>query len=853
MASTPAPTRHEVDSETAVRIAGLTLPPILLVVAVTTPVPLSLTLLVALAAQVLGITVQLPLYLGGLRRRVALAEAALVVGLSLIGPSPWLILASCVAVAANDLARGRRVRDAVLNLGVISLALSTAVIAARAVGVRAVDEHLQGQDLGELLLRTGLGCLVAAVVSTVASGVVVGAVLIRRSGAHVTPRALITPISHQLGTTAAQAVAGLVMVVLARMHPAYLLVVPAVLSALVLVARYQVRTRSEHDALVRLEGASAPVNGTDLAEVLASIARRASALFATPTVELVVRSFPTLDEVALYAWAGDRLAQQPGAAVLLDTDGIFRIVTEPGHHRVPLLFSDGPVGELRLPRTTTQPVSAAERTLLATFCQTAAAAIRTAQMFVAVVEQSRELAIQAELMAQEARHDPLTGLPNRLRLREALDAAAAAATADAPIALLLLDLDHFKEVNDTLGHGAGDQMLCEVAKRLRDVAEPGDVVARLGGDEFAMLTRRDPIGVADRLMTVLTRPVALAGLQLAPEVSLGVACLPHDTHTSDGLLRCADTAMYEAKREGGSGHRQYDSHRDATSTERHALVGQLRAALAADELVVHYQPKIDLLDGRMIGVEALIRWQHPERGLLPPAAFIGVLEQSPLIGQVTRTILSRALADVALWTTQGRPVSVAVNLSPRCLLERDLPLQVAAILAQHGVPARRLILEITETLAISEIEVVDEVLTGLRDLGVRLSVDDFGTGYSSLTFLQRVSVHEVKVDRSFVGRMQESREAAAIVRATIELAHGLGLSVVAEGVETPEQLAALRALGCDQAQGYHLGRPASAASLSLGATRVVDLAAEVPTMRVLSGPEPLFEAHGETKPVTATA
>ncbi|MGZ6793619.1 MAG: putative bifunctional diguanylate cyclase/phosphodiesterase, partial [Mycobacteriales bacterium] len=315
--------------------------------------------------------------------------------------------------------------------------------------------------------------------------------------------------------------------------------------------------------------------------------------------------------------------------------------------------------------------------------------------------------------------------------------------------------------------------------------------------------------------------------------SIGIACFPDDAGNAEELFRRCDVAMYQAKAERGAWLR-YDPLRDDTSVQRLALVGELRAALE-DQLVVHFQPQVDLATGTVIGAEALVRWNHPTRGLLQPGEFVGVAEQSGLVRPFTLRVLDLAVAECVRWPVTGRPLSVAVNLGARSLMDRQLPEDVAEVLARHGLPPQRLVLEITETTAASELEVVEEVLGKLRRLGVEISVDDFGTGYSSLAFLQRTSVHELKVDRSFVSGMLVSDNDLALVRATVQLAHSLGARAVAEGVESQALLVALANMGCDVAQGYHLGRPMPAADL-----RVVLEGAPFP---VLPAPRTDTERH----------
>ncbi|HWH30569.1 MAG TPA: GGDEF domain-containing phosphodiesterase, partial [Mycobacteriales bacterium] len=331
----------------------------------------------------------------------------------------------------------------------------------------------------------------------------------------------------------------------------------------------------------------------------------------------------------------------------------------------------------------------------------------------------------------------------------------------------------------------------------------------------------DAAPVADHVLRLFEDPFEFEGLRLSVEASLGVACHPQDADSSEEMFRRADVAMYQAKSTRGQWLR-YSADRDDSSIHRQALVAELRAALELDQIIVHFQPQVDLESGLLVGAEALCRWEHPTRGLLAPSEFVGVAEHSGLVRPFTLRVLDQAVAQCVLWQDSGRPVSVAVNLSARSLLDRQLPRDVAQVLARHGLPPDRLVLEITETTATSELEVVEEVLAALRDMGVELSVDDFGTGYSSLAFLQRTAVHELKVDRTFVNGMMQSENDLALVRATVQLARSLGARSVAEGVEDGAQAAALREMGCDVAQGYWLSRPIPASGMrSLLGLRVI--------------------------------
>ena len=424
---------------------------------------------------------------------------------------------------------------------------------------------------------------------------------------------------------------------------------------------------------------------------------------------------------------------------------------------------------------------------------------------------------------RQALTDDLTGLGNRRFLYQRLDALLAAG---GPHGVLMLDLDRFKELNDTLGHLTGDRVLTEVAHRLAGAAPAGAAVVRTGGDEFAIIVpgagEPEAVAVAARVHAALATPVAVEGLELAVDTSVGVALAPRDGATAGQLLQRADVAMYQAKADS-SGTATYASDRDRHSRDSLALVGELKQAIAGGELVLHYQPKVAVTTGAVVGVEALVRWEHPERGLLGPGAFIALAEHTGLIKPITLQVLEGAIADCARRRAAGDELTVAVNLAAANLVDAELPAIVAAALARHGVPPSALVLEITESSVLSDAARGVEVVEALRRLGVGFALDDFGTGYSSLTYLRRLAVDEVKIDRSFVLGMTESEEDAVIVRSTIDLARNLELRVVAEGVEDAAALACLAEWGCDVAQGYHVARPLPAAALDtwLAARRVL--------------------------------
>ncbi|NUT24410.1 MAG: EAL domain-containing protein [Streptomyces sp.] len=412
----------------------------------------------------------------------------------------------------------------------------------------------------------------------------------------------------------------------------------------------------------------------------------------------------------------------------------------------------------------------------------------------------------ARARAEEQLRDPLTGLPNRQWLLERIwTALDDAERIGARSALMLIDLDRFRSVNDTLGHLAGDRLLLQIADRLRLALPRGAEAARLGGDEFAVLlpvadSTTSATRVARNLVAALSSPLDLDGLTLVLEASAGVAVFPDHALDAEGLLRRADVAMYQAKRDR-TGVEVYESKRDSNTPDRLGLLGDLRRALDAQEVELHYQPKVRF-DGQVAGLEALVRWVHPERGKVPPDEFIAIAESSGLMPHLTEYVLETALGQVAQWRSQGLYVPVAVNVSPRDVHTPGFAGSVAARLARHGVPAGALQLEITEHVLLEDPQRAADTLAGLTGHGVKMSLDDFGTGYSSLVHLRRLPVSELKIDRSFVARLAVDNEDAEIVRCTVDLAHSLGLLVVAEGVEDDETWERLRDLGCDAVQGW---------------------------------------------------
>ena len=415
---------------------------------------------------------------------------------------------------------------------------------------------------------------------------------------------------------------------------------------------------------------------------------------------------------------------------------------------------------------------------------------------------------QSARSEHEARHDSLTGLPNRTAFHETITGAIE--DASIPAAVLLMDLDRFKEVNDTLGHRYGDLLLVQVAQRFKDVIGGGGQIARLGGDEFAVISpgadRQEATALAHRIAAALRDPFELEEMVVDVQASVGIALFPEHGHGVETLLQKADVAMYRAK-ETRSDVALYDERHDHHSPAKLALTAELRTAVASEEIVLWYQPELDLRTREVLAVEALVRWDHPRLGVLPPSSFVRMAEATNLIKPLTQRVMEVALLQVADWHAIGLEIAVAVNISAQVLVDQTFTQQVVAALRRTGVAPQRLKLEVTETALMSDPVTARTVLRELEALGCEISIDDFGTGYSSLAYLADLPVSEVKIDRSFVSRMSAGSSEKVIVNSTIDLAHHLGLRAVAEGVEDWSMLPELEALGCDAAQGYAISHP----------------------------------------------
>jgi diguanylate cyclase (GGDEF)-like protein len=409
-----------------------------------------------------------------------------------------------------------------------------------------------------------------------------------------------------------------------------------------------------------------------------------------------------------------------------------------------------------------------------------------------------------------SQHDALTGLPNRTRLQEFLDGKLKALpTVEQPLIMLSLDLDRFKPVNDLLGHAAGDLVLNEVSSRLAACVRDGDLVARIGGDEFVLIltdvSSQDEVeALCHRLIESIERPIAIEEQEVFVSASIGIAMAPTDAFEAAELLRYADIALYEAKSAGRNTWRFYAGDMNARIIERRRLESDLRYAIKHGELRLHFQPRYRIADGQMVGAEALVRWQHPERGLIPPDTFIPIAEESGLILALSNWVLNTACRCAAQWP---KKLFVSVNLSPIEFKRGDLVERIQNALHDSGIDPTRLELEITESVMLDDAAGALELMHTLKRLGVRISMDDFGTGYSSLSYLRAFPFDGLKIDRSFLSRLVESEGDKAIVQAIVGLGRALSLTVTAEGVETAEHLRLLKAVACDEGQGYFLSRP----------------------------------------------
>ncbi|MEU4552633.1 putative bifunctional diguanylate cyclase/phosphodiesterase [Micromonospora violae] len=749
------------------------------------PTPDGATLVTLTAMIALGAFVKTRVRVRSAVHLISWSEAAIVIAAA-TAPVPWVVLCTCIGITIAS----ARLPPIKLVFGVgknILVAAGAGITFALLGWTWPVMQapHLVGILSVAYLLAALLDELLAIPVIALASGTKISTQF--RSNLDL----------RLAGYVVRFVVAALTLLTL-QMDPRLLLAVPPLVLSLHLAYSARIRGRTEQQAWQRLARTTDALNVVDLDNVLTTAVTQAAELFSADEVEIELRD-------------GGRTVRGGTGGITFDgptgtpTDVAGTVVPTPleGHDRTV------DVGVLRLRFRGPVQLSERERYTLRTFASALCTAVRNAQAYA-------ELARVADEHAYAASHDALTGLANRRHLLDEGTEQLSNRHADGVTALVLIDLNHFKEVNDTLGHAAGDQVLVQVADRLREAAQSTDLVARLGGDEFAVLLRGLPAPAvaahrAETLLAALHEPFELDGMRISVEASGGISAAPSNGGMAE-LLRRADVAMYQAKR-AGQRISTYAPTRDTADLGRLTLGGDLPRAVADHEFVVNFQPIVDLGTGEVTSAEALARWHHPTHGMIDPLRFLEAVERSGLLPAFAEAILDQALIAAVSWRDAGFDVPVAVNVSPRSLLDARFPGSVLAHLRAHDLPPDRLVLELTETLTLSQLDVVDRVLSRLRDEGVRLALDDFGTGYSSLSLLSRIPVHELKIDRSFVTTMESSAEAAAVIRSTLDLGRSLDLDVVAEGVESEPQRRALWELGCVAGQGHLFARPMPSGTL----------------------------------------
>ncbi|MFG3706856.1 putative bifunctional diguanylate cyclase/phosphodiesterase [Micromonospora sp. NPDC047670] len=735
----------------------------------------------------LGTIVKAPMRIRSTTHSITWAETAIVIGLA-VAPPAWVVISTGAGIG---------VASVIMGLPAIKTAFSVGknILVAAGAGAVALALHWRWPpaDVPDLITSLGAIYLVAALLDDLLAIPVIALA----SGNRVS-RQFLSNLDLRLAGFGVRFVVAVCTLLILRADPRLLLAVPPLVLSLHLAYSTRVRGRAEQQAWQRLARTTDALNVVDLDEVLTTAVTQAAELFSADEVEIELRDGGRTVRGGSGAITYDGPAGEPTTV-----DGTVVPVALEGHDRT------ADVGVLRLRFRGPVQLSEREQYTLRTFASALCTAVRNAQAYA-------ELARVADEHAYAATHDALTGLANRRHLLDQGTEHLNTRHADGVTALVLIDLNHFKEVNDTLGHAAGDQVLVQVAERLGGAAQEGDLVARLGGDEFAVLLRGLPAPAvaahrAETLLAALHEPFDLDGMRISVEASGGIAAAPATGGMAE-LLRRADVAMYQAKR-AGQRTSTYAPTRDTADLGRLTLGGELPRAVADHEFTVNFQPIVDLGSGLVTGAEALARWRHPTHGVIDPLRFLEAVERSGLLPAFAEAILDQALIAASAWRDAGFDVPVAVNVSPRSLLDARFPGSVLARLRAHDLPPDRLVLELTETLTLSQLDVVDRVLSRLRDEGVRLALDDFGTGYSSLSLLSRIPVHELKIDRSFVTAMEGSAEAAAVIRSTLDLGRSLGLDVVAEGVESEPQRRALWELGCTAGQGHLFARPMPAGML----------------------------------------
>ncbi|GAA4449144.1 putative bifunctional diguanylate cyclase/phosphodiesterase [Phytohabitans houttuyneae] len=728
------------------------------------------------------------------------ASSAAILLTTIVVPTGWAVLCAAAGVLFARIVvrhRGGSLHKALHNSGKDILAATAAACAVMVAGVHPFrDGDLLAQPWTTYLLALPLAAAAFAAVEHIVTPATV-ALATGRSWAQVWRTDLdVRLLVDVAGMVLAGAALGLI-----ALDPRLMIAMPLAQLVLYLVYMHRLHLRAERATWEQLAAATDALNGLDLSGVLRTAAQGAVAVFNARQAQ-----------IELWDVEPCRLVRASAQAVLYD--GPSGQAPPPAELTASRFLGgrDGSaIGVLRLalPSTMVGAAQGREESTLRAFAASLTTAILNARAYA-------ELTEQRDRHALDARRDPLTGLENRRALLDRLGAPQQE-PGSGTRALALVDLNRFKEVNDTLGHAFGDQLLVELGGRLRAAAhDNGAVVARLGGDEFAIVLDNLPapataIHRARRILDCLREPVGLAGMQITVQASAGIALASPGVSAGE-LLRRADVAMYQAKRASVS-IVDYQHGRDTADHRQLSLGGELARAVAEGEFTVRFQPIVDLGSGEAVAAEALTRWQHPRHGVLLPKQWLPIVERSDLLAAFTARVLRQALLGLREWRSAGFDLAVALNVSPHSLLDPAFPTMVLDELRAHRLDPSALVLELAETTSVGQLHAVERVLTGLRRAGVRFALDDFGTGHSSLSVVSEVPVHELKIDRTFTAAMRTSPQAEAAVRSTVELGRSLGLTVVAEGVETADQRQALWELGCTAGQGHLFGRAMKAGEL----------------------------------------
>ena len=804
------------------------------------PVPSAWRFVIVGALFLLGDVALLHIRFGEDHHSFTLSELALVVGLVML-PSPWLRLVAPLSVAAAHMLAKRPP---------LKVAFNAMSFAAAAPMAREMYVFIAGSDPSPALQSIGLAAAslvfflwnTSTTSAAVASSQGLPFVTVVRKGLVLSPLVW-------LGNTSV----GVLLVVLAASSPVSLLVVPVLLGLLYFVYVSYLRAMEERDTWQVLQRTSRQLLRVEPGEVATVVVERTPALFGADFVELLLGDNENATTAVVYRGGGEEhhdpyeCSLQPsnpfwGRALAEREPFEIALGSAPAAQRrdlealgltrcvvAPLMMNDTCLGTLRIGFRGDVHFGARQMQVLTTFANHVSAAVHNTRLFATV----RTQALQ----------DPLTGLANRTLMLDRLEQALHRANGSrSTVAVLFLDLDRFKVINDSMGHDAGDQLLIAVAERIENTLRPEDTAARCGGDEFIILCEdiggaSEAVAIAERVLAALAAPVHLLDQQLVVTASVGIALASSPSDDPAALLRDADAAMYEAKGKGPARWSLFDRNMRERAVARLELETDLRHAIEHKELDVHYQPNVRLSDDGVVGVEALVRWQHPQRGNLPPSEFIGLAEETGLIIPLGAWVIETACHQLADWVSRGcvgaGDLYVSVNLSPLQLSHSGLVNHVAGVLMMTGLSPRSLCLEVTETALLDDLHGARQVLERLRRLGVRIALDDFGTGYSSLSYLQMLPVDVLKLDRSFIARLSPDPRDRAVVAGMVDLAHALDLTVIAEGVETEQQLADLRELDCDLVQGFHYFEPQCAADLDevlmfpqpmrLAAARILDV------------------------------